>query len=316
MDVIFNEEYPGDIVVVRYHGYWPNDLDPFFLFDSLAIYERLSYYAGIPPWTEYYYVPSFRFNGEYLKDPGDDDFVTVDDWYAWVRGTIDSLNTLTSPIRINIIDNFQTGDSTVYVTFDVVADDVVPSPLKLHLAVTEWRHRYPYPIGAHDHPFRHFEPDNEGYDLVMNQGDSLRFEWTYPVDAEYRTDRLVTNIFVQDPANRQVLQAARDTVPDIAGIEIVDVGTPSVLGRNVPNPFRSKTEISFSMTVGGTVRLSVYTLTGRFVVDLLDEYAGPGSYSAAWDGRDRFGREVGSGVYYYRLETETASEAGKMILLR
>jgi hypothetical protein len=123
-------------------------------------------------------VASFRFDGIYLADASDDQFVTLDDWYAFVRSTIDSLLGVPSPMRINIVENQPLLDS-VYVTFDVVADGEIPDTLNLHLVVNEWRHRYPFPVGAHDHAMREMLPDSDGFELVMQQGDSVRFEWAY-----------------------------------------------------------------------------------------------------------------------------------------
>jgi hypothetical protein len=149
----------------------------------------------------------------------------------------------------------------------------------------------------------------------MIEGDSVRYNWTYPIDPDYRVDRLVSNIWVEDPDTKEVLTAIRSFVPDISGIDVVDV--PEVmLHRNVPNPFTSKTSISYSVKAAGRVRLAVYSLTGRLVREIVDGYVEPGSYSAVWDGRDNLGNDVAGGVYYYRLERGEAFHAGKMILLR
>ena len=41
-----------------------------------------------------------------------------------------------------------------------------------------------------------------------------------------------------------------------------------------------------------------------------------GDYRATWNGRDEFGRDVASGVYYYRLQADDFLAVGKMTLLR
>jgi len=317
MNYIFNVEYLEQVVPVRYHTWWPNGSDDFYLFNPEEIEDRIYHYAGIYPWHEYLYTPSLRFDGGYYGDPSDDslyNFVTYDDWYARVRHVIDSLLTIPSPIRIDVIDNRQTVDS-VYVTFDIVVEDVVPSPLRLFVAASESLNRYPFPTGRAWYPFRDFAVDSGGYDLTLSMGDSARYYWSYPMHPDYKVDRLISNVWVEDPATKQVLQAVKDRVPDISGIEVVDV--PEVmLHRNVPNPFTSKTDISYSVKTGGKVRLAVYTLEGRLVRGLVDAYVEPGTYSVAWDGRDSFGNEVAGGVYYYRLATGGGFRAGKMILLR
>jgi flagellar hook assembly protein FlgD len=52
------------------------------------------------------------------------------------------------------------------------------------------------------------------------------------------------------------------------------------------------------------------------VTDLVDEYIEPGAHRVAWNGQDSEGRDMGSGIYYYRLVTGDAFSTGKMILLR
>jgi hypothetical protein len=327
MSTIF-DEYPGQVVPIRVHTWWPNSLDPFYTFNSEECSLRVVYYGGLAPWTQYYYTPSFRFDGKYIKDPSDDDFVTYDDWYAWVRSTIDSLLAVPSPLRIDITRNSFSPDSdSVYVDFDVVAEDDANFSMNLHLAVTEWAHRYPFPVGAQDDALRDFVPDHDGYALApMLAGDSLHFEWSYIIDPEYlhaptgTFERVMTNLFVQRAGTRKVQQAAighpGEWEDPIAGVNVAALTEPVLLGKNSPNPFSAQTAITYDVKRAGHVRLSVYTLTGRLVTDLVDGQVAPGSYAAEWDGSDRFGREVGSGVYYYRLKCDKLTQTGKMIVLR
>jgi hypothetical protein len=88
------------------------------------------------------------------------------------------------------------------------------------------------------------------------------------------------------------------------------------LEQNVPNPFNPLTEISFTMTETGRVRLAVYDLAGRQVRVLLDDVRQASRHEVTWDGKDGMGRTVASGLYFYKLETEQGSETKKMILLR
>ncbi|RKZ20119.1 hypothetical protein DRQ50_00375 [bacterium] len=86
---------------------------------------------------------------------------------------------------------------------------------------------------------------------------------------------------------------------------------------NVPNPFNPRTGIRFELARGGRTRLAVYDLRGMLVRDLLDEELAAGLYRRVWDGRDRHGRTVGSGIYLYRLVTpDGAVRQRKMTLLR
>ena len=316
----------GQVVPIRIHTWWPGADDSFYVYNAWEDSMRVLYYAGIYPWDEGLYTPSLRFDGKYIGDPSEDQFNTYAEWFAFVRNSIDSLAAIPSPLRISITrDVFSPDSDSVFVDFDVVAEDTADFNMSLYLAVTEWRHRYPFPVGANDDALRDYVPDENGYALSpMLPGDSLHFEWAYVVQPWYMHkasgtyERVMTNIFIQRNGTRKVQQAAihHPEEDPTAGVDVVDVTDPVLLGKNSPNPFRAQTTIVYSLRQAGEVRLSVYTLSGRHVADLVDGELGPGLHSAVWDGRDRFGHEVSSGVYYYRLDTGPVSEAGKMILLR
>lgn len=269
------------------------------------------------------YVPSFRYDGRYIQDL----FTPYEAFYEFFRWTLDSLIAIPSPIRINI-DQYPSEDwDSVYVGFDVVAvdtiiDDTTPT---LHLAVVEKSHRYAYPIGRWDYALRDMIPDGYGEEISIQKGDSLHFERAYRCTSLYNQDAIITTVWVQndpdstvlDPAARsKVLQAASALVSDVSSVAGGDEPAHVYLGQNAPNPFTTETRIGYSVSRAGAVRLSVYTATGRLVAHLVDEYAEPGSHSAVWSGRDRFGREVGSGLYYYRLVTENRVRTGRMVLLK
>ena len=317
MEQILTVEYEGLIVPIAYHGWWPSSGDDFYEFNTAGNEARFSYYSGSQPWLTSLYVPSFRFDGKYIKDPSDVPDTTA--WNTFIRNTIDSLLTIPSPIRIEVEHNYITPDSdSVYVSFDVVAEDDANFNMTLYMVVNEWRHRYPIPTGRHDHAFREFLPSNTGYTVdPMQQGDSLHFEWSYVVDPEYRADRVVTNIFIQRNGTKKIQQGWRG-LPEPAsnaGVDVADISGIR-LGRNVPNPFSTETTISFNLRSRAEVRLEVYTLTGRLVRTLVDRSVEAGLHHVIWDGKDNSGKEVGSGVYYYRMVSEDNSHAGKMILLR
>ncbi len=91
------------------------------------------------------------------------------------------------------------------------------------------------------------------------------------------------------------------------------------LRPNYPNPFATSTTIAFDLSegaAGARTTLSVFDLTGRHVRTLVDASLVPGSYTAAWDGRDDAGKPVASGVYFYRVRSGDTSTARTMMLVK
>jgi immune inhibitor A len=110
-----------------------------------------------------------------------------------------------------------------------------------------------------------------------------------------------------------MLQIATDVAEDESGVRPEGFA----LAVNYPNPFNPTTTIEFTREGGiARVRLVVYNLLGQHVRLLAAGEFGPGVHRLSWDGRDEAGRPVGSGVYFYRLESDGFSETRKMLLLK
>jgi len=89
------------------------------------------------------------------------------------------------------------------------------------------------------------------------------------------------------------------------------------LANNYPNPFNPSTTIQFGVPQTAQVSLVIYNVLGQKVRTLVDnEQRASGRYSVVWDGRDNGGNTVGSGMYFYRLETGQVALVKKMLLLK
>lgn len=86
--------------------------------------------------------------------------------------------------------------------------------------------------------------------------------------------------------------------------------------QNYPNPFNPTTTISYSLPRSSHARLTVFNLLGQEVKVLVDEPQAAGTYDIEWDGTDRSGRAVASGVYFCRMDADGFSEQRKMMLLK
>jgi hypothetical protein len=118
--------------------------------------------------------------------------------------------------------------------------------------------------------------------------------------------------------NAVTAQARYDLIN--AGTAVQDEGqalpTDFALLKNIPNPFNPETKIQFSLSRPARARLSIYNLLGQQVALVFDAPASAGHYEVLWDGKDKNGRSVASGVYFYRLEVADQAQTRKMLLLR
>ncbi len=93
------------------------------------------------------------------------------------------------------------------------------------------------------------------------------------------------------------------------------------LHQNYPNPFNPSTTIAFTIRGGDQftpvdATLEVFNVLGQRVATLLQDRLEPGRYEFQWDGTDRSGRSMASGLYFYRLKAGGQEETRKMVLLK
>ena len=101
-------------------------------------------------------------------------------------------------------------------------------------------------------------------------------------------------------------------------VEEIEGGLPRsyVLQQNYPNPFNPETVIYYLLPKQTELRLEIYNIAGQLVRTLVEERQPAGYYSANWNGKDEFGREVASGIYFYNLRTKDFVQTRKMLLVR
>lgn len=110
------------------------------------------------------------------------------------------------------------------------------------------------------------------------------------------------------------------TGPNII-LDVEDLTTPSlptsyVLEQNKPNPFNPETSIDFAIPRSGHVSIEIFNTLGQKVKTLVDEPLTAGVKRVRWDGHDDRGKEVASGVYFYRMTVNDFTQSKKMLLLK
>ncbi len=123
----------------------------------------------------------------------------------------------------------------------------------------------------------------------------------------------VRHIVTTDDVKRGILE-----VEDLVAYEIP---AETELLRNYPNPFNPETWIPYRLAEDADVTLTLYDSTGRVVrtLDLGHQAAAvyeSRSKAIYWDGRNQFGEQVASGIYFYSLSAGDFSATRKMLILK
>jgi hypothetical protein len=141
----------------------------------------------------------------------------------------------------------------------------------------------------------------------------------------------MASILVLDNGSKiHLSNGIRIVVPDNVKTALLAIGTKEyiengnigplpnqfTLEQNYPNPFNPMTHIRFALPLKGEVSLEVYNIIGRKVTTLYTGYLEAGYHTVSWDGTDGSGREVASGIYFYRLTSNNFTGCRKMIMLK
>ena len=165
---------------------------------------------------------------------------------------------------------------------------------------------------------------------ALERVESMANEWTeVSVDLTTlidMTDQVVFRFVACDLNVEGLVEAAIDdfqivsysnTATAVADAETVH--RPVSLMKSRPNPFRpgaGSVTIRFALPKTEHAEVKIFDISGRLVRDLADRSFTAGEHRVGWDGRDSQGNEVSSGVYFYRLKTDTVQRSERMTVLR
>lgn len=88
------------------------------------------------------------------------------------------------------------------------------------------------------------------------------------------------------------------------------------LDQNFPNPFNPTTTIHYTLPEATKVSLKIYDVLGREIRTLVNQTQLAGTRSVVWDGKNNHGKVIGSGIYFYRLQSKSKVLTRKMIFLK
>ncbi len=190
----------------------------------------------------------------------------------------------------------------------------------------EW-HRYP---GHYSGDFRPLTDNDSTWECVINTNDtgklvSLCMEETCNLSPEHRIILTDRSIGISVDLNLTKRYAYMSTSPSRRfqikiepSSKCGQSGAPGQhrLWPNYPNPFNSSTVIIFELAAAGPVHLSVYDISGKLIVDLIDQVYKAGMHQAVWDGRDQENRAVASGIYIIKIQSGNFIQAIRAVLMK
>lgn len=88
------------------------------------------------------------------------------------------------------------------------------------------------------------------------------------------------------------------------------------ISQNFPNPFNPETQFSYTLNESGTISLGIYDIMGKLIYTVYDGFQRAGNHNVLWSGLDQNKRPVSSGVYFYRLVTQSNTISKKMVLAK
>jgi hypothetical protein len=148
-------------------------------------------------------------------------------------------------------------------------------------------------------------PTGTGFRIAGYTGGTNSLNGTGRMDEFRMYNRALNSFEVSVTWNREL--------PYIVGIFGNNNLLPSeyVLYQNYPNPFNPNTVISYSIPKASFVRINILDMLGRHIHTLVNNFKQAGNYEIDFDGSN-----LGSGIYFYKLETEDFVDTKKMILLK
>jgi hypothetical protein len=138
-----------------------------------------------------------------------------------------------------------------------------------------------------------------------------------PYDIPEGDSEVVAFAFVAGESLNEICYQADQAFWMYPGLTVVDNINSELprdinLSQNYPNPFNNSTSID--VITRAPAQLVIYDITGRRVREFdIDKV---GTSRIIWDGTNNDGKNVVSGVYFYRLVSDNQSVARKMILLK
>ena len=153
-------------------------------------------------------------------------------------------------------------------------------------------------------PIEHFPSGNYELEVMVHPftGVSPEFESGGNIDGSYG--------FIWGQGGWELVEIHCE-IPASVEENYTIIPTDFQLYQNFPNPFNPVTTISYQLPKSEFINISIYNLEGQLIETLINQQIQPGFHSVEWKAKD-----LGSGVYFYKVTSEKYSKTGKCLLLK
>ncbi len=128
----------------------------------------------------------------------------------------------------------------------------------------------------------------------------------------------------------QTYEAGVEAVYDAGNSEMVTIVFPPFTNSNdilnlnstelssiYPNPFNPSTTISFSVTEDLlNIEITIYNLKGQKVRQIISDQLSIGQYKILWNGKNDFGKNISSGIYFCKFKCGNVSQIKRIVMLK
>ncbi len=153
-----------------------------------------------------------------------------------------------------------------------------------------------------------------GFEGTLNYGEASVIGVTINT-AEMETGIHQCEIVITDNRLETRIPVTVEVMPVNSNDEGEILHHTQVLG-NYPNPFNPETDILFTLAETGAVEITIYNVRGQLVETIMAHNLSAGDHQIKWQGTDFSGRQVSSGIYFYKFRNGDYTTTKKMILMK
>ena len=128
-------------------------------------------------------------------------------------------------------------------------------------------------------------------------------EWNYDTfTAEYRTENGETH---------------HEIIVTMSSLKLDEILPDKIsLNQNFPNPFNPVTKLRFDIDYRSNVIVTIYNILGNEITTLQNGEMNPGRYSMTWNATNDQGKRMPTGMYLYKVTSDSRVLTGKMLLMK